>query len=318
MIGIDVAKDTLQACRWDPGAAELSWEKSYPNTRQGVHALLAESPAEVAWVLEPTSRYGELAVAVGQQAGRRVLSAPPAAAKAYLRSENPRAKTDRIDARGLARFGNQAETKLREYRLKEAPLQVLWQLLQIRCQLAQGLAGLRQQRRLFRETAGVVREKIRLLQQEVKQLEEEITRAGQQLELFVRLDAVPGIGPLTAACLTVRLLTCELTKRDSLVAYAGLDLRVHESGTHKGKRGLTKQGDAQLRWLLYLAAKATLRAKEGTAFQAYYARKVEEGWPKTAAICMLARKLARLALAMARSGQPYDPARALARVAAPV
>lgn len=312
MIGIDVAKDTLQACRWDPGAAELSWEGSYPNTRQGVRRLLADTPAELAWVLEPTGRYGELAVAAGQQAGRRVLSAPPAAARHFLRSENPRAKTDPVDARGLARFGNQAEVKLREYRLKEAPLQVLWQLLQIRGQLAQALAGLRQQRRVFQETADVVGAQVRLLQQEVTRLEEAIERAGQELELFVRLRAVPGVGPLTAACLTVRLLTCELKTRDSLVAYAGLDLRVHDSGTKRGKRGLTKQGDAQLRWLLYLAAKATLRAKEGSAFQAYYARKVEEGWPKTGVICMLARKLARLALAMAKSGQPYDPERVFA------
>jgi transposase len=163
-----------------------------------------------------------------------------------------------------------------------------------------------------------IRELIQGLQREVEQLEQGIERAGQELELFVRLHAVPGIGPMTAACLTVRLLTCELAKRDSLVAYAGLDLRVHDSGTKRGKRGLTKQGDAQLRWLLYLAAKATLRAKDGAAFQAYYARKVKEGWPKTGVICMLARKLARLAQAMAKSGQPYDPERVSAGAPAPV
>jgi transposase len=311
MIGIDVAKDTLQACHWEPGAAELRWEQSYPNTASGVSCLLRDTPAEAAWVLEPTSRYGELAVARGQEAGRRVLSAPPAAAKAYLRSENPRAKTDKVDARGLARFGNQG--KLREYRLKDPQLQVLWQLLQIHAQVAQALAGLRQQRRVFWETAPLLGELIGKLAAEAKRLEREMARAGRELELFVRLDAVPGIGPLTAACLTVRLLTLELGKRDSLVAYAGLDLRVHDSGTKRGKRGLTKQGDAQLRWLLYLAAKATLRSKQGKAFQAYYARKVEEGWPKTAAICMLARKLARLALALAKSGEAYDPERVFAQ-----
>jgi transposase len=307
MIGLDISKATFNACRWDPGAEELTWEQCYPNTHAGVQALLAASEPELAWVLEPTGRYGELAVALGQEAGRRVLLAPPARAKAYLRSENPRAKTDKIDARGLARFGNQ--TTLREYRLKAEPLQVLWQLLQARCALAQAVAGMQQQRQVFPETAGLLAESLQVLRGQLKRLDQELARVGVRLELFVRLRAVPGVGPLSAACLTVRLLTCELPKRDSLVAYAGLDLRVHDSGTKRGKRGLTKRGDAQLRWLLYLAARAALRAKEGQAFQAYYARKVAEGWPKTAVICMLARKLARLAQALARSGDPYDPQR---------
>ena len=314
MIGLDISKASFTACRWDPGAEAPAWEKGYPNTPGGVRALLAESEPELAWVLEPTGRYGELVVALGQEAGRRVLSAPPAAAKAYRRSENPRAKTDKIDARGLARFGNQGQ--LREYRLKSPPLQALWQLLQARCKLAQALAGLRQQREVFPETAAFLQEMLQDLQRHVARLDREIAQAGKQLELFGRLDAVPGIGPLTAACLTVRAMTLELGTRDSLVAYAGLDLRVHDSGTHRGKRKLSKRGDAQLRWLLFMAARATLRSKKGAAFQAYYARKVAEGWPKTAVICMMARKLARLASAMAKSGEAYDPERVFARTPA--
>ncbi len=310
MIGIDISKASFTACRWDPGAEALSWEKGYPNTEAGVRALLAETSPEIAWVLEPTGRYGELVVALGQAGGRRVLAASPAAAKRYRESEPPRAKTDKVDARSLARYGNQG--RLREYRLKEAPLQRLWQLLQVRCGLARALAVLRQQQAVYPETASELQEMRQHLSQEVARLETLIEQAGRQLELFVRLRAVPGIGPLSAAALTVRLLSCALAKRDSLVAYAGLDLRVHDSGTRRGKRGLTKRGDAQLRWLLFLAARATLRDKQGAAFQAYSARKVEEGWPKTAVICMLARKLARLVQAMARSGQPYDPERVFA------
>jgi transposase len=315
MIGIDVAKDALTACRWDASGEDLVWEKSYPNTASGVEALLAEAPPEMAWVLEPTSRYGELAVALAQGAGRRVLLAPPAAAKHYLKSEHPRAKTDKVDARGLARYGNQA--KLREYRLKPAPLQVLWQLLQMRCKLAHCLAALRQQAGILPEAAPTMEEAIRDFQRHLLRLTKEIERAGRKVELFPRLREVPGIGPVTAAALTVRLLSGEFAKASSFIAYMGLDLRVHESGTHKGKRGLTKRGDAQLRWLLYLAARATLRDSRAAAFQSYYARKVAEGWSKTGVICMLARKLARTAWAMAKSGEPYHPERVSAGAPAP-
>jgi hypothetical protein len=65
-----------------------------------------------------------------------------------------------------------------------------------------------------------------------------------------------------------------------------------------------------LRWLLYLAAKATLRAKAGADFKQLYLRKRAEGQTTTGSICIVARKLAKVAWSLAHSDQAYDPARA--------
>jgi transposase len=310
-IGIDVAKETLAVCRWDRNQPEPCWERSYCNTEQGIRALLADTPAELAWVLEPTGRYSELAVRIGQAAGRQVLSASPFAVKRYLQSVNPRAKTDRVDARGLARYGQQLH--LRPFRLKEPRLQRLRELLQVRCGIAKHLAALRQQVQTMPAVAGLLRPFLESAQAQTEALEAAIQQAGASLELFVRLDQITGVGPLTAAALTVRLMSMEFDSYDQFVAYVGLDLRACDSGEHRGQRRLSKRGDAQLRWLLYLAAKAALTAKKDTVFIELYERECAKGLSKTGALCAVARRIARTAWSMARTGQNYNCARLLAR-----
>jgi transposase len=306
MIGLDVAKKTLAVCRWDREHAAPAWERSYPNTEAGLQQLLADTPPELAWVLEPTGPYSELAVRLGQAAGRPVLMASPLAAKRYLQSVNPRAKTDQVDARGLARYGQQVA--LRSFRLKEPALQRLWELLQVRCGLAQSLAALRQQGQVLPTVAPLLQPTLAHLQQQLKSLEQAIIQAGQPFELFGRLRAIPGVGPLTAAALTVRLLSLEFTSYHQFVAYVGLDLRVCDSGERRGQRRLSKRGDAQLRWLLYLAARAALRAKD-PVFRLRYERECAKGLSTTGALCAVARKLAKVAWSLSHTDHAYHSER---------
>lgn len=307
MVGLDVSKDALSACAWEKGRPAPTWERSYPNSEAGIRQLLADtSPAEP-WVLEPTGPYALLAVELALAAGRDPRQADPLAAKRYLESHSGRAKTDRVDARGLARFG--LDRDLPAYRLKDPQLQHLWELLQVRRGLTKALATLRQQQHVLSSVSSLLRESIAALQQQVHVLDQEIEATGRQFELFRRLQRVPGIGPISGAALSVRLLSIDFPTDDAFVAYIGLDVRVCDSGLFQGRRRLTKHGDAQLRWLLYLAARATRRVKHDPGFQALYARKVAEGCTTTGACCIVARKLARLAWAMARHGEEYDPAR---------
>ncbi len=314
MVGIDVAKRTLSVCCWDPERDAPAWEAVYENSEAGVTQLLADTPAQEAWVLEPTGRYGDLAVQLAQTGGRLVLKAHTAAAKLYLRSLNARAKTDRVDARGLAQYGSHA--KLLPYRLKEAPLEKLWQLLQVRAVAGQQLSVLRQQYQVLPLAAPFLELALEQKQAYVKALEEEIAKTGEELELFGRLDEIPGVGPMTAAALTVRLLNLQCPDYDAFVAYVGLDLRVGDSGEHHGPRRLTKHGDGVLRWLLYLAARANLTIRQENGFQRLYARKRAEGWTSTQALCMVARKLAKVAWALYHNGQHYQEARVFSQTRA--
>ncbi len=79
------------------------------------------------------------------------------------------------------------------------------------------------------------------------------------------------------------------------MAFIGLDVRVRESGSYKGKRKLTKRGDAEIRRLLYCATQA---ASCYPPFRAYHQKQIDKGLPKIAAKVILARKLARIAFSL--------------------
>ena len=89
---------------------------------------------------------------------------------------------------------------------------------------------------------------------------------------------------------------------DAFVAYLGLDVRIRESGKYKGKRKLTKRGEAELRRLLFCASHA---ARHYRPFADYYQKHCDKGLPKIAARMILGRKLARIAFALMTKQQSF-------------
>jgi transposase len=74
------------------------------------------------------------------------------------------------------------------------------------------------------------------------------------------LQTIPGIGPRLAALFLA--LTGPLDRfpdRKALIAYAGLDVTLHQSGRFAGRCRLSKRGDPLLRHVLYLIAAALKR-----------------------------------------------------------
>jgi transposase len=78
--------------------------------------------------------------------------------------------------------------------------------------------------------------------------------------------------------------------RLEVVAYAGLDLEVRESGKWKGQTKLSKRGSGRLRRILYMATVRCIRLKD-SAFGAYYHRLVARGMKKREAMMAVMRKM---------------------------
>ena len=145
-------------------------------------------------------------------------------------------------------------------------------------------------------------------QTQLKELDRQIAAAQHDFPLMARLQQVHGIGPVTAAQTAARLAASDFAHPDQFVSFIGLDIRVRQSGKRQGHEGLTKHGDAELRRLFYLCAQASLRAKE-SPFVAQYEREQKKGLSKTAALCAVARKMARLCWSLSRHEGDYDPQR---------
>jgi transposase len=339
MLGVDVGKAELHGTWRDQETRRIRWQGSVPNTDAGIRQLLRRVPG-TALVVEPTGRYGELLIRAAQAVGREVLLAAPRKARAVLWSEQPRAKTDRVDSAGLALYG--LTGRLRPYRLPSPAVDQVKQLLAARHGLSQSLTSLRQQRAALPLAADVLTPAITALEQQIVELDRQMKRAlGSATEpvppralpaaaaaaspvadpdttapqghtlatAAAALMAIPGIGGVTAPALAACLLDKQFTHPDQFVAYVGLDIRVHQSGRRRGQFGLSKYGDAELRRLLYLAAMAAANATHDPTFAARYAREQAKGLAKTAALNAVARKLAKVAWSIVTHGTSYDPKR---------
>jgi transposase len=264
---------------------------------------------ECCWVLEPTGRYSNLAVDQARAAGRDVLLAEPRRAKAFLQSSHVRAKNDPLDSDGLNDYAEARPLPL--YPRPTPMLEQTQQLLAARRGLSQSLSRLRQQTRELPLAAELLAPACAQLQQQLQAIDAQLNdlaaapEHAAELGAAQRLDAVPGIGTVTAAAVNACLQRCVFSHSDQFVAYVGLDITVRDSGKKKGKREVSQRGDAELRRLLYLAAQSNLRCKH-SPFKDQYAREKAKGLPHTGAVCAVARKLAKVCWSLVKHGGHYD------------
>ena len=308
MLGIDVSKETLSCTLLDPATREKRWHKEVKNTPIGFKQLLKHTPPECPWVVEPTGRYSQPVARYGREAGRDVRLAQPKKAQLFLRSIQSRAKTDKLDSSGLALYGLSCD--LPPYPLKNAMQEELDQLLLARRGLSQSQSELQARRRELPMAAAALEPAIAALKtqlDEVDRLIANLTKA-PEMAAVKELQRIPGIGPVVASTLVSRLTARSFGNSDQFVAHCGLDIRVCQSGKKSGELGLSKQGEAELRRLLYLAAQASIKAKE-SPFKEQYERELAKGMSKTQAICAVARKMARMSWSLVTHGGTYDPDR---------
>jgi transposase len=310
MLGIDISKDHLVcALLDDEGTAQ---QLTVPNSRSGIQQLLHATERTKPWVLEPTGPYCRDVVTMAQQAGRTVLLAEPKRARAYLQSVSPRAKTDRIDSMGLTAYAR--AIALRPFPQKSEIVEQIEQLLAARKGISQSITRLRLQRDSLPHAREALDPAISELQARRDAIDAQINEirdnCPELADLTRRLKAVPGIGAVTANALAICLSSRDFRHSDQFVAFTGLDIQVHDSGRRQGKRRISKQGNAELRRLLYVAAMATIRSRdEHNPFKQQYQRELNKGLPKPGAICAVARKLARTAWSLHRYQSTYDPSR---------
>ncbi len=144
-------------------------------------------------------------------------------------------------------------------------------------------------------------------QTNLTQLEEEIDRLLDADDGAKVLQSVPEFGRKMVAVLRAELGDVTRFQRaDQVVAYAGLDIQVRQSGKWKGEAKLSKRGSGRLRRLLSMTAVRSIRLKD-SAFGQYYHRLVVRGMKKVEALMAVMRKMLLVAYRLLRTQETYDP-----------
>jgi len=126
---------------------------------------------------------------------------------------------------------------------------------------------------------------------------------------FDQLRSIPGIGDNLAVRLIAELgdLNRFQSKRQ-LVAYAGVDPIVYQSGQRTGEHlPITKKGNKTLRTLLYLAVTSNIRSKKANPILDFYNKKRQQASPLAyrAAVIACENKLLRILFSMHSSGEKF-------------
>jgi transposase len=309
-IGIDVAKAQLEFAVRPSGETG-----TVPNDDAGIRALVSQCQelAPTLLVLEATGGYEAAIVAALAAVALPVVVANPRQVRDFAKATGQLAKTDALDAEVLALFAERVQPAPRP--LPDETVQALDALLTRRRQL---LGMLTAERNRLLVAAPAVR---RDLQQHIRFLERRVREADGELQAAVKaspawrvrddlLQSVPGVGRVVSLTLLAELPELGRLSHKEIAALVGVAPLARDSGTLRGKR-LVYGGRAPVRAALYMAA--LVASRRNAVIRGFYQRLRTAGKPAKVALTACMRKLLTILNAMARSGTPWQPERALVK-----
>lgn len=316
VVGIDVAKASFDMATQKPDGKRKDLAK-VPNNEAGfaraVRWIADHAPGAVV-CMEATGIYHEALAEALVAHGLTVHVVNPAQISAYGQSELSRTKTDRTDAQLIMRFGL-------AQRAASKPL-AAWQPLppaqkQLRA-MVRRLDDVKQMRQMEANRLEVadatvqasIQRVLGTLDAQIQDIERRIRdHIDSDPDLRGRKDlltSIPGIADTTSAWLLASVGDLsQFTDVRQLVAHAGLNPAVRESGQFKGHVRISRVGDATLRTKLYMPAVCARR--HNPIVRAFAQRLAERGKSGKVIICAVMRKLLHLAWGVLRSGRPFDP-----------
>jgi transposase len=308
-IGIDMAK-----ARFDWGVHGAQSTQRATNDAAGFEALLTDlRPRRVGLiVIEATGGLEHALAAVLLQQGLPVAVVNPRAAREFARSMGHLAKTDAIDALALAHYAHTLAHKATQAGVRLSPVDTHLQALQVMVLRRKQLSDMRTAE--LNRRSGAMRVLRKSIDAVLKTLNEQIAALDKDIgshldehfhDLNRRFDDIKGIGPTTCASVIAFLPELGHIGNASAAKLVGLAPLNNDSGTLRGKRSIWG-GRKAVRNAFYMATLSAVRFNP--VIKAFYQRLLAAGKPKKVALTACSHKLLRILNAMARTGQPWNPA----------
>lgn len=309
-VGIDMAKNDFYAC-FD----ELSDPKKFNNDTKGIKSFLSRlqrqkfKQADTMIGVESTASYHLKLCLDMSRKDYTIKVINPLIVKKHNQTDLRRVKNDKKDSR-LIRFclsrgaGYVFNDDSDAFSLKS--------LIRQRNSLVSSKLRTDRQQSEIRHKEKCYQREINPIYQELSLvLKEKIAEIDNDLKLYRPLEqkllqSIPGVGPITAASFIAEVGYIKRFKKpEQLVAYAGIDPRVFESGESiKGKGYISKRGNKILRTRLYNAA--SVAVQRDNMFKDFFEKKRSEGKPYKVALVATMRKMTHVIHAVWTRGTPFE------------
>ena len=311
VIGVDIAKLKFDVASLNNGKYKhkvfTNNEQGYPQFINWIQSLFSDVKPLIC--MEATGAYSLPLAEFMVNQGYAVSVVNPAKIKAFANSELSRTKTDKADAKLIARYAITLQPALwtpppENIRILQALTRRVEHLLEM-IQM--------ERNRLETTTPNIVQSITTVL----ATLETELDTTRKAIAHHIDNDpdlkqrhdlliTIPSIADASIPHLLTALSEHHgFTSAKQVVAFAGLAPAVRQSGQWSGKTHIAKNGDATLRKALYMPALVAWR--HNPPIRAFCERLKANGKNGKAIVCASMRKLIHLAFAILKSGLPFDP-----------
>jgi transposase len=304
-VGIDVSKNFLDVHVLETGASFRS--SSSPEGRQQLLEKLPK-PQTCLVVLEASGGYERLLVGDLVQAGHSVAVVNPGQVRSYAKALAIKAKTDRIDARVIARFAHDIKPRPRtEQHQQQAELDELVarrrQLIELRTAEynRRGTSLSKPVKQSLQRSINAINKDLQKIDRAIEELVSSHDDWQGRLE---QLTSVPGVGNVTAVTLVAELPELGELNRKEIAALAGVAPFTRDSGVFRGQRKI-RGGRSAVRTALYMAALATIKFNPDIRAFALRLRQAGKKGKVVLVACM--RKLLTILNVMVREQTMWSP-----------
>ncbi len=323
-IGVDISKDDFKVCVGildDTLTTNVTLEAAYANDKRGIAQFLRELKAKVSnhmkpvVVLEATGVYHELLAYTLHDKGFQVAILLPNKAKAFCKSINVRAKSDKVDAKALSQMG--LERNLMAWNPPSKHYHVLKTLTRERESLVLQRTRLKNQTHAH-QTAFVknsstdrrIKRHIKFLDEQIKEIETELRKLVRESDelnkKIVKSSKGKGVSFVTAITIVVETSGFNMISNiKQLVGYVGLDVRIDQSGSKAKKGKISKKGNSHIRKALFMPAMNAVRSN--TTLKNFYEKLNERQSCKKQGIVAVQRKLLILIYSLWKGDTEYRP-----------
>lgn len=304
-IGIDVSKGTL-----DIVCAPSNEAMTVPNDEAGCEYLasLLKRLAPTLIVMEASGGFENLLAGILAAEQLPVVVVNARQVRDFAKATGTLAKTDRVDAKTIARFAEAVKPEPRP--LKDEDTKALMALISRRRQIVDMLTA--EKNRLLMSHRAVkedIKETIHWLQSRLRELDASLSEAIASNTVWDGkaqiLTSCKGVGPVlsrTVLCSLPELGTLDRRKISSLTGVCPFN---RDSGKMRGKRTIFG-GRADVRAVLYMATLAAIRSNP--VIKTFYERLTGAGKLRKVAIVACMRKLLTILNAMLRKMERWSPA----------
>lgn len=307
-VGIDISKATFDVCYSD------SKHQQFSNDESGIKEFIKTLSYENHCVMEQTGNYHKPLATSLQEHGFTVSVENPLVIKRFIQMNLRSTKTDKADAQMIMEYGKQFQPK--EWKRSKQYITVCKQLRSVVVLYQKQSIALKSQKHSFISSGDDTKELINLIDQEISQLKKKIKDLENRMEELVKaneqtmlsnLSSIKGIAKRTAILLIIHTNGfSDFRTSKQLSAYFGLSPQVRQSGTSlKGRGNISKSGNKDLRKMMFMCALSASVYNKGCRDQ--FQRLVGKGKCRKVALIAVSNKLLKQALAVAKSGVPYDP-----------